>query len=249
MSPAALLGLALAFNPAAHAGGQEAYEAGVTADRAGDAPAAAARFLEALEAGARDPVVYHGLGNALYRQGKRGPAIAAWRRGLVLAPRDPDLQANLDRAVRETTDRLEATERGPSPLFWKGWLSPRQGALGAGLCAALGLSLVLGHRLRGGVRLWTGPTTALLSLSALLTLSTVVASREQPGAVITAPAVSARSTPSADGVELFVLHEGALVEVDEQSGESSLIHLPDGRKAWVPTETLLSADPADPFPP
>ena len=57
----------------------DAYQAGIDHARAGDHEAAADAFVQALEAGGRDPAVYHGLGNALWRQDRLGPATAAWR--------------------------------------------------------------------------------------------------------------------------------------------------------------------------
>ena len=62
--------------------GQAEFEAGVKATRSGDQSAAVASFVSALEAGGRDSATYHGLGNALYREGQAGEAVAAWRRGV-----------------------------------------------------------------------------------------------------------------------------------------------------------------------
>ena len=76
------------------------FDAGLAAVRGGDHPKAISHFVSALDTGGRHPATYHGLGNALYRDGHLGEAIAAWRRGMVLAPRNGDIAANLERAQK-----------------------------------------------------------------------------------------------------------------------------------------------------
>lgn len=256
MSAPALLLMAVL---SARAGGQEAFDAGVAADRAGDYAAAAQHFREALDQGGRDPAVYHGLGNALYRQGQLGLAMAAWRRGLLLAPMEGDLAANLDQARAQTRDRLDPPTPDTGPFFWQRSLSVAQSA---GVCSALltGLLTVLFLRRVGRDRPESGLTRlaraarspllpALLGLGALLFgASTATALRERPGAVVIAPEVEARSTLGSDGVGLFALHEGAEVRVLESSADAALVGLPDERKGWVSWRSLASTDPAAPFP-
>ena len=246
------------FASLALAAPQERFDQGITALRAGDAPAAEAALRQSLAEGARDPAVYHGLGNALYRQGELGPAIAAWRRGLLLSPSDGDIAANLDRARRETQDRLDAPAPSTGPFFWQRSLSPRQSGLLASALATLALAVPLlsglGKRVGSLRRVgaladeqrWIGWVALLLA--ALLGTSTWVAAAAPPSAVVGVPQVSVRSALGPDGVELFVLHEGAEVGVAEQTADATLVVLPDDRKGWVPALALISADPAAPFP-
>lgn len=242
----------------AHASPQASFDAASAAAQQGDQVVAAQQLVAALDAGGRHAAVYHALGNALYREGQMGPAIAAWRRGLVLAPRDGDIAANLDRARRQTLDRLDVPLPSYGPFFWQASLSTRESALGASiaLCASL-LALLLA---RLG-RVWP-PATSLVArleparglafasagLGLLLAASTWMADRTAPGAVVIAPSVSARSALGPDGVELFVLHEGAELRVAERGPDAALVVLPDERKGWVPSSALLDTDPAAPWP-
>lgn len=244
LAAAVLLG-----RPAHAAGAQSQYEAGVAAGRSGDHAAAVDHLLGAVADGGRHPAVYHALGNALYRQGDRGRAVAAWRRAAALAPRDGDIAANLDRARRAGEDRIEPETGGL--FFWQRVLSPAEGAGLAGLLLALGIAA-------GALRTWRAQrgrsarqvgaeTIALGVLAGLLALSTLATRAGEGGAVVVADEASARSTLGAGGVELFVLHAGAEVAVVEPAGAHTLIALPDGRKGWLPTAALLSTDPAAPF--
>lgn len=244
-------------NPAL-AAPQERYEAATAAAQQGDQASAAAALAAAVGEGGRHAAVYHALGNALYRERRLGPAIAAWRRGLALEPRNGDIAANLDRARRQATDRLDVPPPSYGPFFWQASLSARESALLASLALALPLWGLLLARLGKvwpraaglGARLapLRGLGLASAGLGLLLVASTWMATRVTPGAVVVAPSVSARSALGPDGVELFVLHEGAEVRVAERGPDAALIVLPDERKGWVPQSALLDADPAAAWP-
>jgi len=85
-----------------------------------------AALLESLLSdGFRNGAVYYNLGNAYFKAGEYGRAIAAYRTAKVYRPRDPYLDANLRQALAVAPGRLPAP---PVPwwrhvLFWSGWLS------------------------------------------------------------------------------------------------------------------------------
>lgn len=252
-----LLGLVL--NGSAHAAGpasadraQAAFDAGVAAERSGDSAAAEKHFREALPLGGRDPAVYHGLGNALYREGKRGLAIAAWRRGLALDPGNGDLSANIDRARKQAADRLDPPEPALGPFFWQRSLSVTQSAGLASVLATFALAVPAlrraSARLRAPLARLRLAAWVAAALAVLLTLSTAVALRAIHTAVVLVPELVVRSALGPDGVDLFKLHDGAEIRVLEQSGGSALVALPDERKGWVSLSALASTDPAAPFP-
>ncbi|MFT5685670.1 MAG: hypothetical protein ACI8RZ_006624 [Myxococcota bacterium] len=219
---------------------QVEFDAGIDALRQGDYPTAADRLTASLASGGVDPAVYHALGNALYRQDQPGAAIAAWRRGLALSPGDGDLSANLDRVRGQTTDRLAPPRPAHGPFFWQGWLSQRGSAAISSLGFTIALLLLgLGYR---------RPAALSAMVGGLLLASTLVAKTAGAGAVVISEAISIRSALGPDGVELFVLHEGAEVGVEEHSGDHTLIVLPDLRKGWAPASALISTDPEDAFP-
>ena len=244
---------ALFGDPAA----QVAYDQGVDALRAGDAAGAERGFRGALQAGAIDQHAYHGLGNALYRQGELGLAIAAWNRALVLAPANADVTANLERARRDTRDRLEVPQRSVGPFFWQASLSTGTTALASGVLAAVALvslvPAVLRRSAQGRSALPVRVAAVCGTGALLLALSTALAASAPPTAVVRSQEATARSALGPAGVDLFVLHEGAEVRVDEQAELGglgyALVVLPDARKGWLPLDTVVIADPDSPFPP
>ncbi len=59
--------------------------------------------------------LFYNLGNAYYKQGDHGRAILNYRRAQQLAPRDPDIEANLALARAQAVDQFEAVEAwGPA---------------------------------------------------------------------------------------------------------------------------------------
>jgi tetratricopeptide (TPR) repeat protein len=85
-----------------------------------------ANLLESLLVdGYRNGAVYYNLGNAYFRAGEYGRAIAAYRKAKPYRPRDPYLEANLRQALAVAPGRLREP---PAPwwrhvLFWSAWLS------------------------------------------------------------------------------------------------------------------------------
>ncbi len=84
-----------------------------------------ATLLESLLAdGFQNGAVYYNLGNAYFRAGEYGRAIAAYRKAKPYRPRDPYLEANLRQALSLAPGSLP--EPPPSwwrhVLFWSGWL-------------------------------------------------------------------------------------------------------------------------------
>lgn len=238
----------------ARADAQDSYEAAIAASRAGDQVAAEQQLREALDAGARDPAVYHGLGDALYRQGRLGLAITAWSRGQQLAPLNGDLGANLDHARKQTRDRIDPPVPALGPFFWQRSLSTGQSGGLASLALTAALSGLLAMRARPAATIGRfaarlrGLWLALGLLGLLLGLSTVTALRAGPAAVVIVAQVTARSTPGPDAVDLFTLHEGAVIGVRESTADAARVVLPDGRKGWIAWSALASTDPAAPFP-
>ena len=51
--------------------------------------------------------------------------------------------------------------------------------------------------------------------------------------IILAPSVVVRSSPSESGTELFILHEGSKIKVNEEVSGWQNIRLIDGREGWI----------------
>ena len=223
-----LLGMCLAFADA-----QSAFEQGVQAIRAEDAVSAEQSFLETLEQGGIDPSVYHGLGNALFRQGKTGEAVAAWQRGLLLEPEHSDLSYNLEYFRGEQADDYQAF---PVPKF-------TQNRMWFGLSALLGLCLALLLGWPQKRLLWGGSAVFCIGFG----LFAVINPQAQAGAIMVLPSVLATSMPEGTGVELFSISAGVDLNILEESEGSYRIELGNGARGWIPKQSVILSDPNSPF--
>ncbi len=77
---------------------------------------AAASYEKILQSGQLSPALLYNLGNAFFKSGQLGRAIATYRQAQQLTPRDPDLRANLQFARNQI--------QGPTLVSskWQSWL-------------------------------------------------------------------------------------------------------------------------------
>ena len=57
-------------------------------------------------------------------------------------------------------------------------------------------------------------------------------------AVITQPSVTVKSSPSESGTDLFLIHEGLKVRIQDSLGSWIEIRLADGNQGWLPANSL-----------
>jgi hypothetical protein len=183
----------------------------------------------------------YNLANSYARAGKPGMAILNYERASLLAPGDPDIQANL-RFVRaaahlpaETPDTLDRVARIASP-FWMSWL----GVLGL---AIVGASTILAqlsprYRLARGAATLLGATLVGLTLCSALALG----SRLHEGVVIAA-ATPVRVSPVPMGDPLFSLPEGEKVKITAEHEGFALIETRAGRAGWISHSNLAPLVP------
>lgn len=234
------------FATLALAAGEAEFAAANTALSAGDLPGAEKGYRDALAAGAVDADLYYDLGNVLFREHQRALAILAWRRALVLAPRDPDAEANLDFARRDVVDDVKAPDPAPAWAPWQAELTSDEGQWIGGLLAGAGLLAVALRRRWPNLPL-TGVGLVTAGMGVAVGLGGLAESTMPPAAVVLAESVTARSDLGG-GLDLFTLHAGAEVQVLEGSAGQLLVSLEDGRKGWIPEADAGRVDPWAPMP-
>jgi len=83
------------------------YEQGKFAD-------AANGYQQLIALGHTSATIYYNLGNAWFKAGQLGRAVAAYRRAQELAPRDPNIRFNLDFARKQVSG-----SNAPAPNVWQ----------------------------------------------------------------------------------------------------------------------------------
>jgi tetratricopeptide (TPR) repeat protein len=180
---------------------------------------AASAYEKALESGVSSPALYFNLGNARFRSGEVGRAIAAYRKAEQLAPRDPDIRANLQ-FIRNQI-------QGPKivPSRWQQWLAKlavnEWAILVAGALWLWMLLLILMQfrpALKKSLRslVWAG---GFLIVVLGICLASVLFSRSARTVIVAVPDASVRNGPFDESPNAFAVHDGAELKVlDQKSG-------------------------------
>ncbi len=210
----------------------------------GDYPRAADGYREIVDGGWESAPVYYNLGNAYFKQNRLGPAILYYRRAQNLAPRDPEIDKNLEYTRVALRDDIAAR---PLPRWRRvsgtvaGWLSLGEWvAISAGLYF-LTFLWVLAVILRRSLGKVSPPVlkTLLPALALSAALAVLAFSHYRtPRAIVLAPQVSVRYGPQETDAAAFNLHEGTEVRVVRERNGWKQIALPDGTSGWLPADSL-----------
>lgn len=236
-----LLGLLAAW-PLGAGAGQDPVQAFAEANRLYEQGkfAEAALAYDALHAsGVTSPALWFNLGNAWFKSGQTGRAIAAYREAARLAPRDPDVQANLKFA------RESAGTRSAEPAWWR-----RRPALSLDEWAWLttgALWLWLGLLTVGLWRpAWRQPLLpwrrlALAGLTIIAVMAVRAVREELNGrtAVVIVPEAVVRYGPLEESQSQFTLRDGAEVEVLDRHADWAQIRDAQRRTGWIKTQHLI----------
>lgn len=255
--PAVLLGVALlALGAEARAGdrarlfikAQEHFDQARTPE---DFLRAAALFRKVLEGeGYRNGTVLYNLGNAYFRAGHIGRAIAAYREAERYLPGEDRLAANLNQALNRRADQFPEAGR---PLidhifFWTRAVAyPTQFRLTLGASALAFLLACLRlfwPRLKGVKPALLGVTIAALLLCAGSGLTAYRYEWITRG-VLTASKTQALKAPHGDRAFDRPLHEGTeFVLLEKRGGKDRdgwyRIRFAGDREAWIPAEASVT---------
>lgn len=218
---------------------EQAYDEG----RFGDAVQA---YLSVHQAGHINGHVYYNLGNAYFRDGDVGHAMAAYLAARNYLPRDPDVRANLKYASSRIQDRLPTESPasiGDQVLFWTGSTTFEEQI--RGLLVALTLfflSLAMATWRSDWRRAWlsTAGGLGLVSLVIAAGCAWKTHALQNWGSVVTQSA-DVYSGPSEQGNSvLFTLHQGAPVRIDGVKGSWTKVVLSDGKKGWLPQTQVVT---------
>lgn len=212
---------------------------------AGDYVAAIDGYEAAINAGADHALVHYNLGNAYFKSGNLGEAIASYVRAQRLAPRDGRIRANLEVARAQIRDR-ELAGGVPSALMPLSWLYHAMSlnewwtlvavAFVVVVLASIARQWVAGLQMAGRrVMVIVGVIGAIALVMGSARYRVEVAT---PAAVVIQEEIEVRSGPGRDYNLAFRVHEGLQVDVAERRGDWWRIDLGGELVGWVPARAL-----------
>ena len=224
------------------------FEEGNRRYQRGEYQRALRSYRQILESGQASGELFYNLGNCHYKLGDLGRTILNYERALQWMPGDEDVTSNLGLMYSQTADDIT-----PLPVFWPlrlldAWLHlvprPALTVLAAALYVLSMTALIAWALSRNpSLTVWSRRAAVVFGVLLLifgLTLTGVSwQSANRLEAIILADEVVVQSAPSDDaGLEVFTIHQGAKVRIDQQAGEWAEIVLQDGKVGWVKSEVF-----------
>jgi len=198
----------------------------------------AAEIYERMIAGGMENGhLYYNLGNTYFRMGNLPRTIQNYVKAQNLLPRNEDIEANLEYAIRQTVDQLDGRKRHvlESILFWVGNLNLSEHRM-ALFWINLAFWVALAVRLRHQTPATQSARNILLAFLVLALVSTGFRwhqeTRQSVG-VILPQKIDVHSGWNATTVVLFQLHQGTLVSISQEKENWYEIELPDEKKGWT----------------
>ena len=213
-----------------------------------DFASAIEQYEAILDAGQESAAIYYNLGNSYYKSENIAKAILNYERALLLNPGDADTRFNLELAKSKTIDKVTPT----SEVFIVTWVRSLTNMMSEAAWSKLAiLSFILvlvglllyifGKKLAVRKVGFIGAVVFILVCVAANLFADAQKEKlvVRTGAIVMSPTVTVRSTPNESGTELFVLHEGTKIFVEDNAMKGwKEIRLEDGNKGWVPTESI-----------
>ena len=199
---------------------------------------AASAYEAVIQSGQVSPALYFNLGNARFKAGQLGRAIAAYRQAEQLAPRDPDVQANL----RFARNQVQAPTLPPGR--WERWLGKLSVNEWTALTATAFWLCLLTLALRQLRPAWKPALrnfalgSGLATLALGIGLAAALSATTQPTAIVTAHENPVHSGPLDESLTVFTAHDGAELAVLDTK-DNWLQVSTDRRSGWLKREQVV----------
>ena len=227
---------------------KDKFYQGVTYFTAGTYKEALQVWTEIYNTGYRSANLDYNIGNAYFKLNNIPSAILFYERAYLLKPTDENINYNLQIARTLIVDRFQEIPE----IFFIKWYNIVSLIMSTNSWAKisvitfilflLSLSLYIYssmYRLKV-IGFWLGISFFIISLS---TLAFAIRNKslvyDSHKAIVSSQMVSGKSSPDKSGNDLFILHEGTKVTIEDGIGEWTEIRLSDGNKGWIPVNSIM----------
>ena len=203
---------------------------------------AVTNYLKILESNEHSAALYYNLGNAYYKLNEIAPSIYYYEKALQLTPGDADVKNNLLFAQNMTIDAIEVMPKTGISRIVQNSISTFSYTTWAILAIVFMFLFVAGflsYYLSG----YKNRKRLFFALSSIAFIFAVLSfifasyqyntSKKERPAIVFDKEISVRAEPNERSEEVFVLHEGTKVNVQDALGEWKKIRLDDGKTGWL----------------
>ena len=207
---------------------------------------AIAKYESILNDGYESAELYYNLGNAYYRSKQLGKSIWAYSNALEIAPRNRDIAHNLSIANAKIVDRIEMPKSFVFITLYrllKSKMTTYEWILFGSFLIFINsiyFSVMKFSLIRGKIYKMT--STVLVSfiiIAHIFAMDSYIDKQRKNSAVVISNNVNAYSGPFYGSSSiLFQINEGIKVDISKQQKEWLEIILIDGKKGWIPSESI-----------
>lgn len=181
-------------------------------------------------------------GNAEFKAGNLGRAIADYHRAALLAPRDTDIRANLGFARNQVQGPTLGDHGWVRVAGWLGALTLNEWTVAAAIAFWLVLALFAAMQIQPAWKKYLRGVTRLMLVAACCAGAALAVAATihftQYVAVVVSSDSTARSGPFDDAQTDFTVHDGAELSVLDQRNGWIQVTDGNGRIGWLPQEQV-----------
>jgi len=209
---------------------------------------AACLYESVIDQDGESAALYYNLGNCYYKMENVALSILNYERALLLDPGDGDIRTNLALARGRTTDKVTP----PSEMFFITWARSLSNIMSidrwakTGVCSFILMLLCLSiyffssktilRKIGFYVSIAMLALTIVANLCALWQHHTL---KHRDTAIVLTPSISVKSSPNQSSTDLFVIHEGTKVSIEDASMKGwKEIKLEEGKVGWIPSDAI-----------
>jgi len=191
--------------------------------------------------------VYYNLGNAYYRNQELGKAILYYKKAQKLAPEDESIQLNLKIANLKTVDKIKKVPQFFLYAFFENTyknILPGKAAIISLILWFLGFALIATfiiskNSLIKKVTFFATIVAFIISIFFFyISVESINYHNNETEGVIITPSVYVKSSPDANALDAFILHEGTSFTIIDKLNNWFKIKLESGNIGWVQSSVM-----------
>jgi tetratricopeptide (TPR) repeat protein len=227
---------------------KDKFYQGGTYFTAGSYKEALQAWTEIYNTGCRSANLDYNIGNAYFKLNNIPLAILFYERAYLLKPLDENINYNLQIARSLIVDRFQEIPE----IFFVRWYNVVSLILTTNSWARISITTFILFLLALSLYIYSSRyhhkvigfwLAIFLFIVSLTTLAFTIRNKSlvynSHKAIITSQQLSGKSSPDKSGNDLFILHEGTKVTVEDEVGEWTEIRLSDGNKGWIPVNSIM----------
>ena len=205
------------------------------------------QYLKVATSGKTSADLHYNLGNGYYKNDQLALAILHYEKAIKINSSHEDARFNLRLAQSKTVDKINPLPELFYVRWWHRWVQLfsfdgwAQLSIAALILAFVGIALYIKASSEAG-RIAFFSLSILAVIFFLLSFGSSWSGYEKYKndnyAIVVSPSTYVKSSPSTQGLDLFILHEGAKGKVTDQIGTWWRIRMADGNEGWVQKETI-----------